>query len=260
MAGNVPRQWKKGHFSGDLKIDEGQIEKMRKFAEQWLIAEMPGKNLRGRKEQTNAKAYANGEFRSAFAEVFDSMSPSPLANEAPYGFVKWVHEAMTARGKGDQGVKRESTERTISPAVISPAYHSTSGQPQPSTPVIEWVYVVAFDPSGRCSSQIRLSMDSMSRDGPLSVVPALVAVRYLSFDRMNESIRRFGLLDAEKIVYVPREDTSFQDSQRRRLITNDVVLQEAVRVMLTSPSRQLEIWIADGKVSSYSLIFLYRLY
>ncbi|KAL9026219.1 MAG: hypothetical protein Q9196_005081 [Gyalolechia fulgens] len=194
---------------------------MRKFAEQWLSTEMQGKNLRNREKQVNAKAYANSQFKATFTEVFASMSPSALTDEAPYGFVKWVHEAMTARAKGDSALKRESTEPIISPAVISPAHHSTSGQPHSSISVIKWVHVIAFEPSGRSSAQIRLSMDSTSQDAPLSIVPAVVAVRYLSFDRMNESFQRFGLLNAEKTAYVPREDTSFQDSKRRRLITND---------------------------------------
>lgn len=119
-----------------------------------------------------------------------------------------------------------------------------------------WLRVAAVTSESQLGSTVRrVSLDEILIEPPSGdILPAKVAVRYVSYDLLISWIKRQFLLMATRLALFAREDPSFADTDRRQIIENDSLLREAIRHMLEIKGRPLDFWVADGMGHSCPLL------
>ncbi|KAL9037174.1 MAG: hypothetical protein Q9180_003871 [Flavoplaca navasiana] len=243
-----PTQWAKHNFTESMGLAEDEIDQMRTTVENWLFTDPVPGGLAFAKNKTTAKAYANTQLEPAFHTFFQRLPNGKFADEAPYGFVRWVYEASKAKVKTENGIKRGSTEP---PASLSLTHNSNA---EPSRQVgsevhgFEWLRVVAFNSEGQPSSGMRVSLDAILANPPVGdFLSARVAIRFVSYDTLMSCIKHRLILTVSSLALIAREDPSLADTGRRRLLIDcDFLLREAIRYMLEVRGRPIEFWVTDN--------------
>lgn len=246
---------------------------MRDTVDIWLSTNpIPG-GLRLDKNKRIAQAYATNHLAQVHSEFFQRSPDPSLASKAPYGFVAWVLETNNAKVKRERRGTTGSMEPLGSQASSHVSNSESVGQistlpnnPQPREQIgllpqaFNWLRVAAVTSESQLGSTVRrVSLDEILIEPPSGdILPAKVAVRYVSYDFLISWIKRQGLLTATRLALIAREDPSFADTTRRQLIESDSLLREAIRYMLEVKGRPLDFWVADGK--GHSSPFLVQRY
>ncbi|KAL9641365.1 MAG: hypothetical protein Q9204_000060 [Flavoplaca sp. TL-2023a] len=230
-----------------MALTEDEIDQMRTAVENWLFTDPVPGGLAFAKNKTIAKAYANSQLEPDFHTFFQRLPNGKFAEEAPYGFVRWVYEASKAKVKTENGMKRGSTEPPASLSLTHISNAEPSRQVGSEAYRFEWLRVVAFHSESQPSSGMRVSLDAIMANPPSGdILSARVAVRFVSHDTLMSCIKYRLLLTASSLALIAREDPSLADTgRRRRLIDCDFLLREAIRYMLEVRGRPIEFWVTD---------------